>query len=357
MPDHCSPPRLAAPYLAALAIAACVFTPAAAQPPAVDLAGEAYHIPGVDPDISLYVRNRRPADMTAFSAERTVLFVHGATYPAEVTFDLRLDDFSWMDYIAAHGYDVYMMDLRGYGRSTRPPQMDQPPGDNEAIVTTDDAVQDFGTVVEHVLERRGIDALNVMGWSWGTVITSTYTAANPDKVARLVLFAPIWLRDGASPLAGGRGAGFDAYRTVTREGARSRWLAGVPEAQRDDFLPAGWFDTWWEANLAADPVGAARPDPVVRAPNGVLQDSANFWSRGLPYYDPAAIRVPVLLAVGDLDVDTPPAMANTLFAQLVNAAEKRLVLIGGGTHTLLLEPNRLQLFAEVQLFLDGGLAR
>ncbi len=357
MTDHRSPMKLAAPRIAALAVVAWVFTPVAAQPPAVDLVGEAYHVRGADPDISLYVRNRRPADMTRFSAERTVLFVHGATYPAEVTFDLRLDDLSWMDYIAAHGYDVYMMDLRGYGRSTRPPQMDQPPGDNEPIVTTDVAVRDFGTVVEHVLERRGIDALNVMGWSWGTVITSTYTADNPDKVERLVLFAPIWLREGASPLAAGSGAGFDAYRTVTREAARSRWLAGVPEALREDFLPAGWFDAWWEANLAADPVGAARSEPVVRAPNGVLQDSASYWSRGTPYYEPADIHVPVLLTVGDLDVDTPHAMATALFARLVNAAEKRLVLIGGGTHTLLLEPHRLQLFAEVQLFLDAGLTR
>ena len=27
---------------------------------------------------------------------------------------------SWMDYIARHGYDVYLVDVRGYGRSTRP---------------------------------------------------------------------------------------------------------------------------------------------------------------------------------------------------------------------------------------------
>ena len=73
-----------------------------------------------EPGIEIYVRNKRPADMTAFRPERTLLFVHGATYPAHTSFDLKLDGVSWMDYIAARGYDVYLLDIRGYGKSTRP---------------------------------------------------------------------------------------------------------------------------------------------------------------------------------------------------------------------------------------------
>jgi hypothetical protein len=66
-----------------------------------------------EPGIEIYVRNKRPADMTAFRPERMVIFVHGATYPAHAAFDLRLDGQSWMDYIAARRYDVYLLDLRG----------------------------------------------------------------------------------------------------------------------------------------------------------------------------------------------------------------------------------------------------
>ncbi|MGZ3289524.1 MAG: alpha/beta hydrolase, partial [Xanthobacteraceae bacterium] len=77
--------------------------------------------------IEIYVRNKRPADMSAFRPERTLLFVHGATYPAHTSFDLKLDGVSWMDYIATRGYDVYLLDLRGYGKSTRPPEMDDKP--------------------------------------------------------------------------------------------------------------------------------------------------------------------------------------------------------------------------------------
>ncbi|HYY60336.1 MAG TPA: alpha/beta hydrolase, partial [Burkholderiales bacterium] len=85
---------------------------------------EEFMVPAADPGISLYVRNKHPAAMKAFSAEKTLLYVHGATYPAETAFDLQLNGLSWMDYIAQRGYDVYLVDVRGYGRSTRPPEMD-----------------------------------------------------------------------------------------------------------------------------------------------------------------------------------------------------------------------------------------
>ena len=94
--------------------------PAVGQP--VKLASESYHVPAGDPGIQLDVRNKRPEAMTTFTPDRILLFVHGATYPAETTFDLQLDGLSWMDYIAQRGYDVYLMDVRGYGRSTRPPR-------------------------------------------------------------------------------------------------------------------------------------------------------------------------------------------------------------------------------------------
>ena len=75
-----------------------------------------------DPGIQIYVRNKHLAGTSRFTPETTVLFVHGATYPAETSFDLPLNGLSWMDYIAQRGYDVYLMDVRGYGRSTRPPR-------------------------------------------------------------------------------------------------------------------------------------------------------------------------------------------------------------------------------------------
>ena len=38
-------------------------------------------IPSSDPSVKLYVRNKHAQTMTSFSPDKTLLFVHGATFP------------------------------------------------------------------------------------------------------------------------------------------------------------------------------------------------------------------------------------------------------------------------------------
>ena len=308
-----------------------------------------------DPGISVYVRNKRPSSMSAFSAEKTVLFVHGATYPSETAFDLQLDGTSWMDYIARAGYDVYLVDVRGYGRSTRPAAMDQPADANPPFATTEEAVRDVGAAVDYILKRRGIAKLNLLAWSWGTVTMSWYTTQNNAKVNKLVLYAPVWIRQTPSLVQTGPGP-MAAYRSVQMSQARGRWLTGVAADKQADLIPAGWFEAWADATLKSDPKGAAQNPPVLRAPNGVVLDGQRFW--GAPGgqakmpYSATDIRVPTLLIKAEWDADTPTYMASALFPRLVNAPYKRYVEIGEGTHTVIMEKNRMNLFREVQLFLD-----
>jgi pimeloyl-ACP methyl ester carboxylesterase len=211
-------------------------------------------------------------------------------------------------------------------------------------VNTAVAIRDVATAVDHVLARRKIERLNLLGWSWGTTIMASYAAANPDKVQRLVLYAPLWLRKTPS-LVGGEGR-LGAYRTVTVEQAHQRWLTGVPAEKQADLIPQGWFEAWAQATWATDPDSGKWDPPVLRAPNGVVQDVREYWSAGMPYYDPRAIRAPTLLIHGEWDQDTPGYMAQAIFGLLENAAWKRLVVIGEGTHTVIMERNRMQLFLE-----------
>ena len=332
------------------AVLATLFSiPALAQTRA--LVTEEMMVKTADPGIEIYVRNKRPADMTTFRPEQTVLYVHGATYPSETAFDLRLDGMSWMEYIAARGYDVWLLDLRGYGKSTRPAEMAGKPEANGPIVTGQTAVKDIGTAVDFILQRRNIPRLNLLGWSWGTTLMATYTTQNAAKVERLVLYAPAWIRQTASLVQAGPGK-LGAYRTVAREQAKERWYNGVPEDKKAGLIPAGWFDAWADATFATDPVGAAMMPPVLRAPNGVVQDSTEFFGAGKPYYDPSKITVPTLLVHAEWDRDTPPYMAQALFPLLVNSPGKRYVALAEGTHSIIMERNRLQLFEAVQAFLD-----
>src|SRR3954451_4203327 len=79
-------------------------------------------------DASLYVRERVAAGVATRggAGDKVALFVHGAGTPAEVSFDVPYRDYSWMAYLAAAGFDVFSMDMTGYGRSTRPMTMNDP---------------------------------------------------------------------------------------------------------------------------------------------------------------------------------------------------------------------------------------
>ena len=199
---------LAAPLLA---------LPAEAQP--APLATEEFMVPAKDPGIEIFVRNKRPENLAAFTPGRTLLFVHGATYPAHTAFDLPLGGLSWMDYIAGRGFDVWCMDIRGYGRSTRPPEMAQPPEANPPLVRGDAAVADIGAVNAFIRQKRGLPRIVHMGWSWGTGLTGRFAADNPAVVERVVLYAPLWTLSGPPPI-GPAGGPLAAYRSVT-QAARS----------------------------------------------------------------------------------------------------------------------------------------
>jgi pimeloyl-ACP methyl ester carboxylesterase len=176
-----------------------------------------------------------------------------------------------------------------------------------------------------------------------------YTTRHNERVNKLVLYAPVWTpptvgQPPAPPTA--------AYRTITVEAARQRWVAGVPADKQAALIPAGWFDTWARAILDSDPEGARQSPPVLRAPNGTMVDILGGWLQGRRLYDAEQIRVPTLLIKAEWDLDTPAAMAQGLFASLTNTPYKSYIEVGEGTHTLMLEKNRLQLFRPVQAFLD-----
>ena len=335
-------------------VAPLLATQASAQ--GVTLSTEEYMLPSGDPGIEIFVRNKRPEEMTRFVPSRTLLFVHGDTYPAHTAFDLPLGGLSWMDYIASRGFDVWCMDIRGYGRSTRPPEMAQPPQANPPIVRGSTALADITAASAFIRQHRNVPRLVHMGWSWGSTLMGRFAADSPELVERLVLFAPPWLRDGASPAAAGAGEALGAYRMVTQAQARTRWMNGVPEARRAALIPPGWFEHWAGVTWATDPEGLRRNPSVLRAPNGVLQDSREYGQAGRPFWDPSKVTAPTLLVVAEWDRDTPPAMAAAIFPLLTNSPGKRLVMLGEGTHTMLMERNRGVLFATVQGFLEEGAA-
>lgn len=342
--------RLHARSLGLAALAALLIVHSMSRAVAAQIETKNFTIPSGDPGIELFMRNKHQTGITSFGPDRTLLFVHGATYPAETAFDLPIDGVSMMDLFANAGYDVYLVDVRGYGGSTRPPAMSEPPENGKPLASTEEAIHDFGAAVDYILKDRGLDKINLLGWSWGTSIAGGYAAGHNDKVNRLVLYAPLWIfKEGGRVLAAGSTLG--AYRLVSKASAKDRWLKDVPEDKKADLIPPGVFDAWADATWATDPEAAKHGD-MLRAPNGVIQDVNTYWLVGKPFYDPGQIKVPTLLIHAEWDADLPSYQAQAYFSKLVNTPYKRFVELGEGTHTVMMERNRMQFFHEIRGFLD-----
>jgi pimeloyl-ACP methyl ester carboxylesterase len=314
----------------------------------------------------LYVRERVKAGAALrapASNGRVVLFVHGAGTPAEVAFDVPHEDYSWMAYLADAGFDVFSMDLSGYGRSTRPPAMNDPcnlsraqqmsfvPGFLAApceashareVTTIASDWDEIGAVVDHIRALRRVERVSLVAWSLGGPRTGGFAAQFPDKVEKLVLLAPAYGRatpgdpPAALPAAGA------AFNKQSRADFLANWDRQVGCA--DQYDPAVG-DVVWQEMLASDPVGATWGPGVRRAP------STTRWGWNSEVV--AAQQVPMLLVAGVHDAQVPPERVRDLYADL-GASRKVFVDLGCSSHNAMWERNHLLLFrASLEWLTDG----
>ena len=307
-----------------------------------------HRIPSARQGYEVLLRNKHFGGNHSGEAGKTVLFVHGATYGATDTFDYAIDGQSWMDLMAEQGFDAWCLDLLGYGQSDRPSEMDEAPTNHPPLVDTAHAVLEVDNAVTYILHRRDIQSVDLIGYSWGTAICGSYAGQHLDKVDRLVLSGALWI-EGLVP-TGKQATSLGAYRTVDVEAMMSRWATGLDGQEIDDIVSEQARRRWCQHTASCDPT--FNKTGLLRAPTGVMKDYSQCREAGADWYDPSLIRSPVLIIVGHLDVETTPAQGQRLFERLTHAQTKQMTVIGQGTHSLLLEKHRHQLYAGVSNFLQ-----
>jgi pimeloyl-ACP methyl ester carboxylesterase len=294
---------------------------------------------------------------------RVVLFVHGAGTPAEVAFDVPYKDYSWMAYLAKAGFDVFSMDMTGYGRSTRPPAMNDPcnlskeqqaqvvpqlmaapcaPSRQTAITTMGSDWNDIGAVVDHLLGLRGVDKVSLIGWSQGGPRAGGYAARHPDKVARLVVLAPAYNRAGPLDAPNPLPSGNASMNVQSQADFAANWdrQVGCP----DQYEPGASASVWREM-LASDPVGSTWGTGVRRAPQ------VPTW--GFNQTIVAKMQTPFLMVAGVHDKQVAPERVRELYADL-GSAQKVFVDLACSSHNAMWEKNRLLLFrASLEWLRDG----
>ncbi|SHF45661.1 Lysophospholipase, alpha-beta hydrolase superfamily [Pedobacter caeni] len=269
------------------------------------------------------------------SNDYAVLMLHGSSFPSAQSFGFRMNNSSWTDHLTERGYEVYALDFLGYGNADCYPEMKTDERAGKPLGRATEVCKDVDKAVDFILSRSGKTKVYLIGHSWGASVAALYATKFPDKLARLVLFAPVTEREGSSS---GRGVISNAYVQMTADQRISEMKILTPEGklcQLESEIFQLWAELWKE-----------------RFPSGPLQDLEDLL-HGRSYYQPADIKTPVLLIRGEWDQYPDAADADLLFSKLEQAPQKKYVVIEKGTHVMHLEKSRHQLYEETLHFLKS----
>jgi pimeloyl-ACP methyl ester carboxylesterase len=228
------------------------------------------------------------------------VLVQGANLSGQTGYDFQYPadpSYSLMDALVEQGIGAVTFALRGYGRSDAPA--------DPLAVMTPEAIEDLDAVVQW-LGTKGVDRVDLLGWSWGGRIIGHYACQQPERVRRLVLIGPA-LGGGALVTPGPQ----DAWWRPTRDDYEARLESHL--------MDAGARNAFIDHLLAYD----------TRSPNGIRMENALGSTR----VDPTAISCPVLMLYGSEGGKQTYMRGNlprSEFFEALPTTRKTLMVVPGG---------------------------
>ena len=305
--------------------------------------------------VHLFVRERVRRDVLDGERREVVLMIHGRSTPVLAGMELRYGDYDWALSLArSGGFDVFMLDFQGSGRSPRP-EMDDPcnvPTAQQGLLipnplsatcphsypftlnTSTSDLDELDTVVEYIRQLRGVDRVHLIGWSAGSFRIGPYAVQHPDKVASLVFFAPIFNTAfiGPPPIADPTPMTLNTRANLfAGDGRATGWDVEVNAAIAsgcEDPREPGIQDVVWAAIMENDELGRTWGRPPAGAPPGSppegvmrVRQSVNrvrVWNAEVA----AQITAPTLIVWGEFDIGQGGLQHMSELYRLVNNDNK-----------------------------------
>ena len=239
-----------------------------------------------------------------------ILLIHGSSYSSH-EFDIDYQDYSLVRRLAREGYAVWRLDIAGYGQSG--------PVEDGFLPDTAYAAADTIAAVDRIVQISGQDTIDLLGWSWGTMIAGRAAAEHPEHLRKLVLYAPILSGLGAQVQK-------EAFSHNTWESAaedfQRRSDGTFDENLTDPILIDMFCSSCWRYDGDSSPMGWSKDA---------------FADKNTELIPLHRISVPTLIIYGDQDPYMDAERLRTAPDLLPEGSELRM--IEGGSHIMMYEKN------------------
>lgn len=279
-----------------------------------------------DPGVQIFVREVTTGKR---SRKPPILLVHGGGPGGLASFDLPVPGGSLAEDLAREGMDVFIMDVRGWEKSTRP---DYDTTRRWVIAgSSKEASHDIDAVVDYITDKTGKKQVCLFGWATGGQWIGYYACMYPDKISSLIILNSLY--NVKAPWAY-----YEAFRSRT-DTTQFNYVgtSSMRRATKQTLLASWKKDSFYDPAVAkayAETAVGFYPDSLLEVPGGYRVE-AFYTAQGKGLWHARDIRVPVLVIRGDKDTWSRPEDFAALEQQLINAPKKKFVLLPEGTHQVL----------------------
>src|SRR5256885_7669686 len=129
--------------------------------------------------LQVFLRHLAPTRAGPGTSKPPVLIIHGSTLPSATSAAFRINGVSWMDDLAARGFDVWALDFLGYGGSDRYPVMAELPA-GTPLGRAPDAAEQIGAAVEFITQHEQVARVQLVAHSGGSIPAGLYATQRPE---------------------------------------------------------------------------------------------------------------------------------------------------------------------------------
>jgi len=292
------------------------------------------------------VINHYPASPNCPPQTEPVLFVHGATFPGELSVGYKIDNQSWADDLNEACFDVWAPNFAGYGQSEAYTAFNRRIDTYEIPGRSHEVQQQLSRAAEFVQNQAEVEKMSIIAHSWGTIPAGEFAATNPGLIEKLVLFGAIGRREGLAAEVV-----LPPTQLITIESQHDRFVQDTPQ-NHSPVMDEAFLEDWGLLYLASDLHSGQRSPPSVEVPTGPLADIGAAWGGAFPY-DPSQIQAATLLIRGEWDRLSTDEDNAWLRSSLSSAKKVTDIKLPAGGHLMHLETGRFDLREEVKMFLLG----